>query len=88
MHMTVHDGLASDLTAVHPDVESFNGLVRCQYVSPHLIQQQVDRPPLWLKQVKVGWGMAAGDDERMQWRNGETVPDGEGKFVLRNPLPL
>jgi hypothetical protein len=86
--VTVHHRLTRNLPTIHPNVKAFNSLICRQYVSPYLIQQEVDCSPLWLKQVKVSWGVATRDNESMQWTNGEAIPNSEGKFVLCNPLPL
>jgi hypothetical protein len=52
VHVTVHDRLAGDLAAVHPDVEPLDGFVLGQDVEADLIEEEADRPLLWFIQVK------------------------------------
>jgi len=52
VHVTVHDRLAGDLPAVHPDVEAVHRAVLGQDVEADLIEEKVDRPLLWFIQVK------------------------------------
>jgi hypothetical protein len=48
VHMTVHHALASDLPAVHPNVEPLHRSVLGQDVATELVKEEVDRPPVRL----------------------------------------
>ena len=79
--MTVHHRLAGDLPAVHPDVEPLDGLVLGQDVETDLVEE-VDRPPLRFIQVEERGSVPSRDDERVVWRHGVTITDGQGEVVL------
>ena len=66
MHMAVHDGLPSRLAAVHAHVEAFDRLVLRKHLPPHLIEQQVDRAPLWVVEIEEARRVPARNDERVQ----------------------
>jgi hypothetical protein len=82
VHMTVHHALASDLPAVHPDVEPLDGLVLGQDVEVDLVEEEVDRPPLRFVQVEGRGSVASGKDKRVERRHWMTTTDGEVEAIL------
>ena len=60
--MTMHDGLARHLTAVHADVEPFYAFIGRKNPDPRLIEKEVDGAPLGIVKIEIGGHMAARND--------------------------
>jgi hypothetical protein len=75
------NGLSGSIAAVHPDVKSPHRSILLHYLGPNPIEQLIDRPALWLKQIEEGRSMTLRYYKAVQLRNWKVIPDGEGERI-------
>jgi hypothetical protein len=82
--MAVHDRMPRRLAAVHAHVEALDLIVLGQHLPSHLVEQQVDRAPLGLVEIKEALSVPTRHDQRMQRRYRVRIVEGDCQLVLRD----
>lgn len=81
MHVAMKDGLPSGFTYVDADVVAV-GVKTFVNLLPDILQHDVHRLALVVRQVEVGRNVPLGDDERMTGRDGIAVVEGHAGSCL------
>ena len=82
MDVAVHHGLPCNLTAIHSDIESFNGRVRFDQFFLLPQDQSVNCIHFRLSEIKILEAMTFWDDQRMPRGDWKTVADDKSERII------